>query len=227
MDCVLSAFNNENQAELKAPDTAIFTRHIVEKIGLFETIQNLIEIENLSTSNDNITHKTETLFQIFLEKIVREELISKEEISEYVLNNSKMKDGAKSKQIDSKEASYTFNPCKFQSVEKQILSAKSYGKDFGSNSPYNSIDLRDDNLTKKQYERISMGENFLENDFFSLGDQGLLKKRQNSNPPSNTHTSVYSDMVIDLSSDNNNKSSNDFDETEIMERQAKAKKTVY
>lgn len=230
MDCLIHTLNGDSQTDVKAPETHIFIQHIIEKIGIFETCQSYLEIENCSIENP---HKTDTNFQLFLEKVLKEGLLSKDDISEYI-NTTKMKDYMKKTRQagDSKDGTYTFNPFKFQSLEKCTMSAKSYGKDFANNSPYNSIDLRDDNLTKKQMDRISMGENFLEKDnvFFSLGQDYIMKKKaSNSNAPSNTEnnntSSIYSDINFDMSSDNSK--NREFEETEVVEKQSLAKKTVF
>ena len=141
---------------------------------------------------------------------------------------------------DSKEATYTFNPCKLNSLDKSgNFSANLSGKSANlsgnlsnfSGKSYkieeNSIDLRDDYLTKKQLEKISIGENyFLMNNFtekdqilsgnfldenllyslnheFSENKAGISK---NSNISQNDPlTSMYSEVNFEESEENNGK----------------------
>jgi len=179
-----------------------------------------MEIESFSTE---LPHKNDTLFQLFLERLIKDNLISKEEISEY-LTTQKLKDFFKKSynNPDSKEGTYTFNPFRFQSLDKSM--SKSYKNELTYpmpyESPFNSIDLRDDNLTKKQIARISIGENtnFFEKDdyFYSLDHEYIMKKRDKSLNTSNNdgQTSMYSELNGDISSDNK---SHGFEETEVVD----------
>jgi len=217
----MNYFNCDNQHDFKQTESGIFLQHIIDKIGAFETCQNLLELQNLSSEAIN---KNDTFFQTFLEHLIRDNLISKEEISEY-LNGDKMKDFFKKNKLSAeyKEGTYTFNPNKFGSVEKSNISYNN--KSFSKNemnmanimeSHFNSIDLRDDGLTKKQIARISMNDNnnFLEKEhqFYSLDPEYITKiKEENAKASNNHNTSLYSDLNLDISSDN---SKSDFEEEE-------------
>ena len=245
--------------DFKLSETGVFINHVIEKIGIFEACQNLIEIESSSTDVEReLSHKNNTLFQVFLERLLRDNLLSKEEISDY-LNTEKVKDfllkkGGKNGS-ESKEATYTFNPFKFQSLEKSNISAKSYKNEL-IGSPFNSIDLRDDNLTKKQFAKISVGENNFnekENIFYSLDNEYIMiKKPENNTNLNNTvnninhisddssnisnlhtqndhdHTSMYSDLNLDISSDNSKIDENDVvDIKKNISPRCIAKKTIF
>ena len=241
VDFLINYFNGDSPSDFKNSETGVFIRHVVEKIGVFDSCQNLMEIESFSTE---VPHKNDTLLQLFLERLIKDKLISKEEISEY-LNTQKLKDFFKKSRngTDSKEGTYTFNPFRFQSLDKSNLSlAKSYKNDVSHpnpyDSPFNSIDLRDDNLTKKQIARISMGEkaNFLAEDnyFYSLDHEYIMRKKEmnsqnTSRQEGDGQTSMYSEINGDASSEHK---SHEYDETEVVEVVAKSgdkglgKKTV-
>ena len=89
------------------------------EIGIFITCQNILEAE---TSLEE--QKTETLFQIFLEKLYNKKMIKKEELLEY-LNTEKIRDYFRKKrgerESNYKDQSYTFNPLNLNSLDKSVF----------------------------------------------------------------------------------------------------------
>lgn len=100
-------------------EIGIFLNYIIEKIGIFITCQNILEAE---TSLEE--QKTETLFQIFLEKLYNKKMIKKEELLEY-LNTEKIRDYFRKKrgerESNYKDQSYTFNPLNLNSLDKSVF----------------------------------------------------------------------------------------------------------
>lgn len=234
---MINFFNCEGERDYKSTESFIFLQDLINRFGVFEICQNLLKVQNFSSDALN---KNDTLFQAFLEHLLRDNIISKNEISEY-FTDDKIKDFFKRNkfQADIKEGSYTFNPNKFHSIDKSIFS--NYNKSFNKmdmnpmmESPYNSIDLRDDNLTKKELAKISLNENnsFLEKDiFFCLDKENTMKKKEeNPNTSHHQYISLYSDMNIDMLSENSksdHSKSGEFEEYQENRIKFASKKTIF
>lgn len=114
---VLNYLNSEKNNSFN--EIEIFLNYIIEKIGIFLTCQNILEAE---TSIEEL--KSETLFQIFLEKLYYKKMLKKEELLEY-LNTEKIRDYFRKKRGERennfKDQSYTFNPLNVNSLDKSLF----------------------------------------------------------------------------------------------------------